>query len=55
MRKAIDALAPEGLRAALAEPTPQPSDSPAAEGSTNRTDTLARVQSGSNGPSLAAR
>jgi integrase len=36
MRKAIDALAPEGLRAALAEPTPQPSDSPAAEGSTNQ-------------------
>ncbi len=55
MRKAIEALAPEGLRAALAEPAPQPADSPAAEGSTNRTDTLARVQSGSNGPSLAAR
>jgi hypothetical protein len=41
MRKAIDALAPDGLRAALAEPAPQPADSPAAEGSTNRTDTLA--------------
>lgn len=35
MRKAIDALAPQGLRAALAEPTPQPSDRPAAEGSAN--------------------
>ena len=35
MRKAIDALAPHGLRAALAEPTPQPSAKPAAEGSTN--------------------
>jgi integrase len=35
MRKAIDALAPRGLRAALAEPAPQPSASPAAEGSTN--------------------
>jgi hypothetical protein len=36
MRKAIDALAPEGLRAALAERPPQPADSPAAEGSTNQ-------------------
>ena len=35
MRKAIAALAPLGLRAALAEPTPQPSARPAAEGSTN--------------------
>jgi integrase len=35
MRKAIDALAPQGLRAALAEPTPQPAANPAAEGSTN--------------------
>lgn len=35
MRKAIDALAPQGLRAALAEPTPQPSARPAAEGPTN--------------------
>jgi integrase len=36
MRKAIDALAPQGLRAALTtEPTPQPSDRPTAEGSVN--------------------
>lgn len=35
MRKAIDTLAPHGLRAALAETPPRPSARPAAAGSTN--------------------
>lgn len=35
MRKAIDEFAPDGLRAALAEPTPRPSARPVAAGSTN--------------------